>query len=87
MQTYTLVEKDAAGEVIGRILGEVKPSAAHFTEQDGHRGATLAVDVREAARIPALAEPFFVPLGATGKVRICMTAEDLGQAGFHGEAP
>jgi hypothetical protein len=34
----TLVRQKKAGEVIGRILEEIKPEAAYFTEFDGTRG-------------------------------------------------
>ena len=53
----TAVRNGTAGETIGRILEETKPEAVYCTEQDGHRGATLVVDVESPSRVPALAEP------------------------------
>ena len=78
----SLVKKGTVGETLQRILADIKPTAAYFTERDGHRGAILVVDVPEASSIPALAEPFYVTLNAVVKFRICMTPEDLGKAGL-----
>jgi len=78
----SLVKKGTVGEALQRILADIKPTAAYFTERDGHRGAILVVDVSEASSIPALAEPFYVALNASVKFRICMTPEDLGKAGL-----
>lgn len=78
----TLVRKGSAGEMLQRILADVKPSATYFTEQDGRRGAFLLVDVADSSRVPALAEPFFVLFDASVKFRICMTPEDLARSGL-----
>jgi hypothetical protein len=78
----TLVKNGTAGQVLERALADVKPSAIYFTEQDGHRGAFMLVDVPDASRVPALAEPFFVLMDATVRFRICMTPEDLAKAGL-----
>jgi hypothetical protein len=78
----TLVKKGTAGETLQRILADVKPSAAYFSELDGRRGAIFIVDLPDPSRVPALAEPFFVLLDATVKFRICMTAEDLAKSGL-----
>lgn len=78
----TLLKRGAVGETLQRILDEIKPSAAYFSEQDGQRGAFLVVDVAEPSRIPALAEPFFVRFDANVKFRVCMTPEDLARSGL-----
>lgn len=78
----TLLKKGTAGETIQRVLDEIKPAAAYFSEQEGHRGAFLLVDVPEPSRVPALAEPFFVRFDANVKFRICMTADDLARSGL-----
>ena len=41
----TAVRKGTAGETIDKILQAAKPEAAYFSEQDGHRGALLIVNV------------------------------------------
>ncbi|MFZ0043209.1 MAG: hypothetical protein WAK93_18010 [Solirubrobacteraceae bacterium] len=78
----SMVKAGTAGQKLQEIMGEVQPEAAYFTEQDGSRGALLVLDVADASRIPALSEPFFLAFDASVKVRICMTAEDLGAAGL-----
>jgi hypothetical protein len=78
----SLVKKGTAGDTLQGVLDEIKPSAAYFSEQEGQRGAFLLVDVPEPARIPALAEPFFVRFDASVKFRICMTPEDLSRSGL-----
>ncbi|HEV3256057.1 MAG TPA: hypothetical protein VG013_04190 [Gemmataceae bacterium] len=62
------------------ILGAIKPEAVYFTEQDGHRGAALVVNVDNPSQIPALAEPWFLHFNADCKFRIAMTAEGLQRA-------
>lgn len=76
------VRNGTAGAIIGRILEEIKPESVYFTEQNGHRGATLVVHVEQASQIPALAEPWFLHFNADCQFRIAMTPEDLQQAGL-----
>jgi hypothetical protein len=78
----TAVRKGTVGETIDKILKATKPEAVYFTEQDGHRGAVLIVDVENASQVPALAEPWFLHFQADCKIRIVMTPEDLQRAGL-----
>lgn len=78
----TLVREGSAGAKIRNILEAIKPEAVYFTEQDGHRGAVLVVNVERASQVPALAEPWFLTFDADCKFRIAMTPEDLQQAGL-----
>ena len=78
----TLVRKGKAGELLGKIMDEIRPEAAYFTEQDGKRGAILVVDVKEPSRVPSLAEPFFLTFNADCKFRIAMSPDDLAKAGL-----
>ena len=78
----TMVKKGTAGETLQGVLDEIKPAAAYFSEQEGMRGALLLVDVPDPARIPGLAEPFFVRFDASVKFRICMTPDDLARSGL-----
>ena len=76
------VRNGTAGEKIQRILESIKPEAVYFTEQDGHRGGTLVVNVKDSSEIPALAEPFFLTFNAEVEFRIAMTPEDLARSGL-----
>ncbi|MES2049430.1 MAG: panthothenate synthetase [Pseudomonadota bacterium] len=76
------VRNGSAGAKIRNILEACKAEAVYFSEQDGHRGATLIINVDNAAQIPAFAEPWFLYFNADCKFRIAMTPEDLQQAGL-----
>jgi hypothetical protein len=76
------VRNGTAGSAISRILEEIKPEAVYFTEQNGHRGAILIVNVNQPSEIPALAEPWFLNFNADCQFRIVMSPEDLQQAGL-----
>ena len=70
------------GKTIGRILDDIKPEAVYFTEQDGHRGAILVVNVESPSQVPALSEPFFLNFNTDCTFRIVMGPEDLQQSGL-----
>ena len=78
----SLVRENKAGQIIGRILDDLKPEAVYFTEQDGTRCAVLIIDVKDPSRVPTFAEPFFLNFNADCRFRIAMTPEDLGKAGL-----
>lgn len=78
----TLVRENKAGQIIGKILDELKPEAVYFTEQHGTRCAVLIVDVAEPSRVPSIAEPFFLHFNADCRFRIVMSPADLGRAGL-----
>jgi hypothetical protein len=78
----SLVRKGTAGATIKRILDDIKPEAAYFTEFDGRRGAILIVDAADPSKVPALSEPFFLAFGADVHFHIVMSPEDLGRAGL-----
>ena len=82
-QQFNAAVKDGtAGEKLGQILEAIKPEAVYFTEQNGHRGAVLIVDLPDPSRIPALAEPWFLTFNADVEFRVVMTPEDLKRAGL-----
>ncbi|PYS63491.1 MAG: panthothenate synthetase [Acidobacteria bacterium] len=76
------VRNGTAGDTLKKILDDTKPEAVYFTEQDGHRGAILAINVDDSSQIPSLAEPWFLHFNADCKFRIAMTPEDLEKAGL-----
>jgi hypothetical protein len=75
-----MVRDGAAGARIKKILDAIKPEAAYFTEQDGHRGAMLIVDLKDPSGIPALAEPWYLSFNAECRFRVVMSPEDLGKS-------
>jgi hypothetical protein len=76
------VRNGTIGSKMSRILEALKPEAAYFTEQCGHRTAILIVDLAEPSKIPALAEPFFLTLEADVEFRVVMSPDDLKRAGL-----
>ncbi len=76
------VRDGSTGAKIHKILEAIKPEAAYFTEQSGHRGGTFVVNVNSASDIPSLAEPLFLTFNAEVEFRIAMTPEDMGRAGL-----
>ena len=78
----TLVREGKAGQIVGRILDDLKPEAVYFTEQHGMRSAVLIINVADPSRVPFFAEPFFLNFKADCRFRIVMTPADLGQAGL-----
>jgi len=78
----SLVRKGTAGDTIQKILGDLKPEAVYFTAREGKRGGIMVLELPDASRIPAIAEPFFLHFQATVALHPCMTPEDLGKAGL-----
>ena len=76
------VKDGSVGGKLKRILEETKPEAVYFTEHDGQRGALLIVDLADPAKVPSIAEPWFLSFNADVEFRIAMTPEDLGHAGL-----
>ena len=72
----------SVGKKMGQILEEIKPEAAYFTEQGGQRSALLIVDIDDPAKIPTLAEPWFLTFNANVELKVIMTPDDLKRAGL-----
>lgn len=64
-------------QLMGEILGRLKPEAAYFTADRGYRTAYLIVDLKDQSDIPSIAEPFFQELNASVEFMPVMNAEDL----------
>jgi hypothetical protein len=78
----TAIREGKLGPKIQAVLAELKPEAAYFMEEGGHRTALLVVNVQDASEIPRFAEPFFLGMNAEVRFHPVMTAEDLGRAGL-----
>lgn len=76
------VRDGSVGDKIKRILDAAKPEAVYFTEQGGRRSALLIVNLPDASKIPALAEPWFLQFEADVEFRPAMTPADLQKAGL-----
>jgi hypothetical protein len=78
----TLIKANKFAPLMKKIIDELKPEAAYFTELDGTRGAVLIVEVSDPSTVPAMAEPFFLNFNADCRFRICMSPADLNKAGL-----
>ena len=76
----SMVRNGTVGEIIGRVIDDIKPESIYFTELEGNRGAVMIVDVPDASHIPAIAEPWFLNFEAICEFRIAMTPDDLMKA-------
>jgi len=80
----TYVKDGTAGAKMQKILADLKPEAAYFTEFEGHRGGMIIVNMDNTSQIPALAEPWFLTFHASVELKLAMTPEDLARAGLDG---
>jgi hypothetical protein len=78
----SLVRKGTAGQLIQKVLADIKPEAVYFAARNGKRGGILVADVADPSKLPAIAEPFFLYFNATVQFHPFMTPEDLGRAGL-----
>lgn len=76
----SMVRNGTAGEIIGRVVDDIRPESIYFTEIDGSRGVVMVVDVPDASAIPSIAEPWFLNFEAECEFRIAMTPDDLMRA-------
>jgi hypothetical protein len=66
------------GPFIQKVLGDLKPEAAFFTETNGVRSGYIFFDMKDSSQLPAIAEPWFLALNATLTVKPAMTPQELG---------
>ena len=82
-ETFNAAVRDGTiGDKLKRILDATKPEAVYFTEQDGHRGATMVINIEDPSKVPAFAEPWLLTFNADIAFRIVMSPEDLARAGL-----
>ena len=74
------VKDGSAGGKMKKLLDELKPEAAYFTEVDGRRSAVLIVHLNDASQIPGIAEPWFLTFNADCHFHPVMVPEDLAKA-------
>ena len=74
------VSDGTVGAKMKRILGDLKPEAAYFTDFDGHRCAILIVQMNDTSQVPAIAEPWFLTFNADCHLHPVMVPQDLAKA-------
>ena len=83
VETGNAAAKDGTlGSTVERILADLKPEAAYFYADDnGQRAGSIVFDMKDAAQIPAVAEPWFLAFNAKVSFRPIMNPQDLAKAG------
>ena len=73
------------GSTIQKILAELKPEAAYFTEDGGERTGWVFFDMKNSSELTSIAEPWFLAFNAKVTVRPAMNPQDLadGLPGMH----
>jgi hypothetical protein len=71
------------GTTIQKILADMKPEAAYFTEDGGQRTGYIFFDLKDSSQVPSVAEPWFLAFNANVTFRPVMTPQDLA-AGLSG---
>jgi hypothetical protein len=77
----TAARSGALGSTIQRILSDLKPEAACFSEDNGQRTGYIFFDMTDSSQLPAIAEPWFLAFKASLTVRPAMNAADLAAGG------
>lgn len=71
------IKDGSFGQTLERVMGQIKPEAAYFTAIDGKRTGLIFFDLQDPSDIPAIAEPFFMTVGASIDLLPVMTPEDV----------
>lgn len=71
------VSNGTLGTTIQKILGDMKPEAAYFTEDGGERTGWIFFDMNQSSELTAVAEPWFLAFNAKVTIRPAMNPQDL----------
>lgn len=83
VETFNAAVRDGtAGRKLAQILEDTRPEAAYFTSLHGKRGVILIVEMKDAAEMPRLGEPWFLLFNAEVELFPTMVPEDLQRAGL-----
>jgi hypothetical protein len=71
------IKEGSFGEVLERVMGQIKPEAAYFTAMDGKRTGLFFFDLEDLSQIPVIAEPFFMGVNAAIELLPVMNPEEV----------
>ena len=82
-ETFNAAVRDGtAGKKTEAILADVKPEGVYFTEMKGRRTVLMIVDVESPAKVPALAEPWFLTFNADVEFHVVMGQQEIEASGL-----
>jgi hypothetical protein len=67
------------GSTIQKILADLKPEAAYFTEDGGERTGWVFFDMKNSSELTTVAEPWFLAFNAKVTIRPAMNPQDLAE--------
>jgi hypothetical protein len=71
------IKDGSFGDVLDRVMGQIKPEAAYFTAMDGKRTGLIFFDLEDASQIPVIAEPFFMGVNASIELLPVMSPDEV----------
>ena len=76
----TAISDGTLPKTIESILGDLKPEATYFSDDNGKRTGFIFFDLKDTSQIPAVAEPWFLAFNAHIELHPVMNLEDLKNA-------
>ena len=77
----SLVRDPKFGQRLKEMLADIKPETVYFAADNGQRTMYLVVDLADASRIPAVAEPLWLSLEAKVEFIPVMNEKEFAKAG------
>ena len=78
----TLTKQGTVGKTLTKIMETLKPEAAYFTLDKGHRSAIIVININDPRDYVKYAEPFFLQFNAEINYEILISPEELWSAGL-----
>lgn len=75
-----VIREGRLGDLLQRIFEEQKPEAVYFATSGGDRTIYMFLDLEDASRIPAIAEPWFLALEANVEFHPVLGREEMERA-------
>ncbi|CAM3602071.1 hypothetical protein FSS13T_21210 [Flavobacterium saliperosum S13] len=76
----SMVRNGKAGDILMRVMEDIKPESIYFTDIEGCRAAIMIVEVTDPSSIPSIAEPWFLNFEASCEFKMLMAPEDIMKA-------
>ncbi|HKB86863.1 MAG TPA: hypothetical protein VKD08_11870 [Ignavibacteriaceae bacterium] len=77
-----MIKKGTVGNVLNKLMADLKPEAAYFSLNEGRRNIFMVVNVNSGGDYVKYAEPFFLQFNADIKYDIVITPEEIQKSGL-----